>query len=109
MRGSQCEQEPVPERPPLRGPHSQGSDEALRVAADVPWSRLQVGRAKTHKHANKSAAVLEFDISGNKRGHTKDSHADLAVPRHYNKSRFSGHVHYTSTHLQILGPVLHPG
>lgn len=109
MRGSQCEREPVPERPPLCGPHSQGSDEALRVAADVQWSRLQEGRAKIHKHASKSAAVLEFDISGNKRGHTKDGHADLGVSRHYNKSRFSGHVHYTSTHLQILGPVLHPG
>lgn len=77
MRGSQCEREPVPERPPRCGPHSQGSDEVLQVAADVLWSCLQVGRAKVHKDANKSAAVSESDISSNKRGHTKDSHADL--------------------------------
>lgn len=33
----------------------------------------------------------------------------IALSRHYDKSRCSGHVHYKQTHLHILGPVLDSG
>lgn len=33
----------------------------------------------------------------------------IALSRHYNKSRLLGHVHYKWTHLHVLGAVLHSG
>lgn len=79
VKGSQFEQEPGVEHPLLSGPHLQGSHVLHQVVADVLWSHLLVGKAKTHEHANKSAGVLEFHMNGKKRGHTKDSHADRSV------------------------------
>ncbi len=60
VKGSLFERELVVEHPLLSGPHLQGSPVLHRVALDVLWSHLLVGKAERHEYADKSAGVFSF-------------------------------------------------
>lgn len=98
VKGSQFEQEPGVEHPLLSGPHLQGSHVLHQVVADVLWSHLLVGKAKTHEHANKSAGVLEFHMNGKKED-TQRTVMQIALSRHYDKIKI-----FRSCPLQMHSP-----
>ncbi len=104
MKGSLSELEPAVEPPLLSGPHWQGSHELHQVAAEVLWSHLLVGKAKRQEYAkkiNQSQNVTRLTQTEKKEDKHRTS-MQIALSRHYSKSRCSGHVHCECTHLHIL-------
>lgn len=70
------------------------------------WEKLKY----TSMQINLGFSVGVFYARKKKAARTQEwQSCRLLCPGMSNRLGFSGHVHYKYTHLQILGPVLHPG